>query len=237
MLNKFPKFMFLNKLRFALVLLLLVINVSAQQKQESSSYYTLSGRVAPLENNQVLLIGSAASVAFEFTGSTCAISLQSVDGFEHHNYVSLVVDGEYLGRLRIEKGSAQSFPIQVTSAKETHRLEVYKATEAANGSVLFAGTTAQVIPSKTKIKNKKKIEFIGDSITCGMGNDSNPIPCGSGEWYDQHNGYLAYGPVLSRRLDADYLLSSVSGIGMYRNWNDEHLEEAIMPDVYENLHT
>jgi hypothetical protein len=69
MLNKFPKLMFLNKLRFALVLLL-AMNVSAQQKQESSSYYTLSGRVNPLENNQVLLIGSAASVAFEFTGST-----------------------------------------------------------------------------------------------------------------------------------------------------------------------
>jgi hypothetical protein len=42
--------------------------------------------------------------------------------------------------------------------------------------------------------------------------------------------------VLSRVIDVDYLVSSVSGIGMYRNWNDENKEEPIMPEVYENLY-
>ena len=32
------------------------------------------------------------------------------------------------------------------------------------------------------------------------------------------------------------MLSSVSGIGIYRNWNDENIEEPIMPEVYENLY-
>ena len=69
-----------------------------------------------------------------------------------------------------------------------------------------------------------------------MGNDTAAIPCGTGEWFDQHNAYLAYGPVVSRALNADFVLSSVSGIGMYRNWNDENKDESIMPDVYENLY-
>ena len=37
-------------------------------------------------------------------------------------------------------------------------------------------------------------------------------------------------------MNVDYLLSSVSGIGMYRNWNNENQEEANMPDVYQNLY-
>jgi lysophospholipase L1-like esterase len=154
---------------------------------------------------------------------------------DHQNYVSLELDGKYIGRIRIEKGEIKSFPIVVLKKKKTHHLSIYKATEATNGGVLFAGTTAKLIKSPTP-KTKKKIELIGDSITCGFGNDASTIPCGSGDWFDQHNAYWAYGPILSRALDMDYVLSSVSGYGMYRNWNDEHLLEPIIPDVYENLY-
>ena len=83
---------------------------------------------------------------------------------------------------------------------------------------------------------KKKIEWIGDSITCGFGNDESDLPCGEGQWFDQHNAYLAYGPVLSRKLGVDFLLSSISGNGMYRNWNSENSEETVLPDVYNNLY-
>ena len=70
----------------------------------------------------------------------------------------------------------------------------------------------------------------------GFGNDATTIPCGTGDWFDQHNAYWAYGPILARALNADYVLSSVSGYGMYRNWNDEHKDEPIIPEVYENLY-
>ncbi|MGO4822645.1 MULTISPECIES: GDSL-type esterase/lipase family protein [unclassified Flavobacterium] len=219
-------------------LLILLLSISffsrAQTREQQSSVYHYAGRVELQESNNVLLIASASSVSFDFEGNSCEISLQSVDTYDHHNYVSLELDGEYLGRVRIEKGAVQIFPVTVTDKSKKHRLTIYKATEAANGAVLFAGTTAKVI--KSKVSNKNKIEFIGDSITCGFGNDPSEIPCGTGEWYDQHNAYWAYGPVLSRNLNVDYVLSSVSGFGMYRNWNDEHKEEAIIPDVYENLY-
>ncbi|MEI9946860.1 MAG: SGNH/GDSL hydrolase family protein [Chitinophagaceae bacterium] len=80
---------------------------------------------------------------------------------------------------------------------------------------------------------KKKIEFIGNSITCGMSNDTKEIPCGTGKWYDQHNAYWAYGPRVARTLNADFLLSAVSGIGMYRNWNSL---SPTMPQVYESAY-
>ena len=226
--------MILKKKYLLFLLLLLAFAGKAKEKENSNPYFNYSGRVEKLADDKVILIGSAASVSFNFKGNSCTISLQSVDSWEHHNYVSLELDGEYIGRLKIEKGALQSYPISVTKKKKTHHLAVYKATEASNGGILFGGTTAKL--TKGNPENKKKIELIGDSITCGMGNDLTTVPCGAGEWFDQHNAYLAYGPVLSRAVNADFVLSSVSGIGMYRNWNDEHKNESIMPDVYENLY-
>lgn len=222
--------MFLKK-NALLILFLLISLVSTSQNQNTFLY---NGRVDKLQNDQVILIGTASSVSFNFTGNECSISLQSVDAYEHHNYVQLVLDGKYIGKIRIEKGAIQSFPIKVTSNKKEHHLEIYKNTEAQSGNILFAGTTAKL--TLISSKKKKKIEFIGDSITCGAASDPSDIPCDKGEYMDHHNGYYAYGPRISREIDVDYLMSCVSGIGIYRNWNDENKDEAIMPDVYPNLY-
>jgi len=221
------------KTTFTVLLFIFTVVATAQNIEEKKNLFLHSGRVALLDENKVILIGPASSVSFDFKGNSCSILLQSA--VEHQNYVSLELDGKYIGRIRIEKGEVQSFPIVVSEKKNTHHLSIYKATEATNGGVLFAGTTAKLVESSTP-KSKKKIELIGDSITSGFGNDDSTIPCGTGDWYDQHNAYWAYGPVLSRTLDLDFVLSSVSGYGMYRNWNDEHIEEPIIPDVYENLY-
>ncbi len=217
-----------------LISFLLISAFSNAQTQNTNKTFLYEGRVDQLQNDQVILIGTASLVSFNFTGNECSISLQSVDSYEHHNYVQLVLDGKYIGKVRIEKGAIQSFPIKVTSNQKEHRLEIYKNTEAQSGNILFAGTTAKLVP--ISFKKKKKIEFIGDSITCGAASDPTEVPCDKGEYMDHHNGYYAYGPTLSRAIGADYLMSCVSGIGMYRNWNDEHKDEAIMPDVYPNLY-
>jgi hypothetical protein len=223
--------MFLKKIAFIISFLLISIVSTSQNKTTTFLY---QGRVEKLPDNKVVLVGTASSVFFNFSGNECSISLQSVDTWEHHNYVSLVLDGKYIGKLRIEKGAAQYFPIKTTSNKKEHTLEIYKTTEAHSGGILFTGTTAKL--TSISAKKKKKIEFIGDSITCGAASDPSDIPCDKGEYFDHHNGYYAYGPVLSRAIGADYLMSSVSGIGMYRNWNDENKDEGIMPDVYQNLY-
>lgn len=215
-----------------LISFLLISTFSNSQTQNSNKTFLYQGRLEKLQNDNVILIGTASSVSFNFSGNECSISLQSVE--DHHNYVQLVLDGKYIGKIRIEKGAVQSFPIKVISNQKEHRLEIYKNTEAQSGNILFAGTTAKL--TSILFKKKKKIEFIGDSITCGAASDPSDVPCDKGEYMDHHNGYYAYGPTLSRAIDADYLMSCVSGIGMYRNWNDENKDEAIMPDVYPNLY-
>lgn len=223
--------MFYKKIPLLIFFLLISIVSNAQNETNTFIY---EGRVDVLKDNKAVLIGTAASVTFNFSGKKCAVSLQSIDSWEHHNYVALELDGQYMGKVRVEKGPAQSFNIKATSKQKVHTLTIYKATEATMGNVLFIGTTAKLM-TITSVK-KKKIEYIGDSITSGAANDPSTIPCDQGEYFDHHNGYFAYGPIISRAIDVDYLMSSVSGIGIYRNWNEEGPEAPIMPAVYENLY-
>ncbi|RZK35215.1 MAG: hypothetical protein EOO61_12280 [Hymenobacter sp.] len=78
----------------------------------------------------------------------------------------------------------------------------------------------------------RKIECIGNSITCGASADESQIPCGKGVWQDQHNAYLAYGPTAARALNAQYHLSSVSGIGLMHSCCNLPI---LMPQVYNKV--
>jgi hypothetical protein len=79
---------------------------------------------------------------------------------------------------------------------------------------------------------KRKIEFIGNSITCGAGSDISAIPCGKGVWQDQHNAYLSYGVIAARKLNTQYHLSSVSGIGLMHSCCNMNI---IMPPVFDKI--
>lgn len=194
--------------------------------------YVTLGRTETLSDNTIALISAASSVSFGVRGNQCTVKAKSVDTYTHHNYVVIEVDGQYYSRNKVS--AAGTDILVMLEPGKNHTVSVYKATEASVGTVVFMGVTGKTAPVVAKAK--KKIAFIGDSITCGMGNDLSEIPCGSGEWYDQHNAYYSYAPITARTLGADFVLSSVSGMGMYRNWNDDHKDEAIMPEVYENLY-
>ncbi|MEP6467517.1 MAG: SGNH/GDSL hydrolase family protein, partial [Parafilimonas sp.] len=110
-----------------------------------------------------------------------------------------------------------------------HTIEIYKATEATTGPIIIQKITGKNLHSIAPL-NEPLIEFIGNSITCGADADTSDMPCGKGVYQDYHNAYNAYGPRVARALNANYILSSVSGIGIYRTWN---MDEPSMPQVYE----
>lgn len=194
-----------------------------------------NGRVEQDSETSGKLTGPASSVMFQFAGNQIDINLKNIPFQGYYNYISVEVDGEYIGRLKVDNSDFKTYQFKVKNKnRKIHTLKIYKATEAAMGEVYFDGSNLSVIPLQKDYR--KKIEFIGDSITCGFGNDESDKKCGEGQWFDQHNAYYAYGPILSRMLNADYLLSSVSGYGMYRNWNTEQWEESILPDVYDHLY-
>ena len=225
-------------LKFSFISVVLIVfftcketKVSMLNYQPSNELFNYSGRYEVLQDTSVGLISSASYVEFNVKGNSINIYLQteSLD----RNYYVISVNDHYNKRYKIEGDSIQKITLELPNADQ-NKIGIYKATEAFNDKIIFHGIDAEaLLPME---KKPFKIEFIGDSITCGALSDDSGIPCNEGDYQDQHNAYLAYGPRLARRFNADFVLSSVSGMGMYRNWNDENIEEAIMPQVYDHLY-
>ena len=187
------------------------------------------GRYKLNDQNYVELISSGVHFGFSFEGRECQISVM-LSNPASHSYIQYELDGVYQKRIRVEGSSHQRVVISAPG-EGMHTVWVYKATEAATGPVIIekiSGTNVKALARP----HKKLIEFIGNSITCGAAADASDVPCGKGEYHDQHNAYYAYGPRVARALGAEFILSSVSGIGIYRNWNSDG---PVMPQVYEKV--
>jgi len=165
----------------------------------------------------------------KFNGDDCALFINDEGLYGNvHNYLEVVVDGK---PYRFQTKYATNKITLHGLAKGTHTLTICKDTESGNGYLEFAGIECKKL-LQLPPKPTKKIEFIGNSITCGFGADTSEIGCGKGEWYDQHNAYMAYGPLTARALNAQWELASVSGIGMIHSCCGMKI---LMPQVYDKI--
>jgi hypothetical protein len=173
------------------------------------------------------LIGSASHAGFSFSGKQCEVDVLVPDR-NSHNYLQYELDGVYQKKVRVGGGKRQTLVIAALTGG-SHRVWLYKGTEAMSGPIFIEKISGDGL-KPLKNKSAALIEFIGNSITCGAASDTTEFPCQLGEYVDHHNAYYAYGPRTARSLGVEYRLSSVSGIGIYRNWNSDG---PTMPQVYE----
>jgi hypothetical protein len=174
---------------------------------------------------ELISSGSHFGVAFEGTECTIVVSLGPA---QQHSYIQYELDGVYGKRLRVNGSVTDTLTI-TTYTLEKHTLKIYKTTEASTGPIFIHQVIGANITS-LPTPELPIIEFIGNSITCGAAADPSEIGCGTGLYHDQHNAYLAYGPRVARSVNANFVLSSVSGIGIYRFWNKDR---PTMPAVYD----
>jgi hypothetical protein len=185
------------------------------------------GRTFLTDSGHIELISSAAHVGFSFTGTQCEIAAYINDP-TGHLYLQYELDGTYQKRIKISGDSIK--PIVIAAPENgAHTVWLFKATEALTGPIFIEKITGQGLKALQRPK-APLIEFIGNSITCGAAADPSEVACDAGVYHDQHNAYMAYGPRVARALKANFILSSVSGIGIYRNWNSDG---PTMPQVYD----
>lgn len=98
------------------------------------------------------------------------------------------------------------------NARITYAIEGYEMNPVIRGFRLPGGRLLDP-PAKGNVK----IEFIGNSITCGYGNEAPDG--GNGFSYDTENHCKTYAYLTARALDADVNVVARSGIGIYRNYN------------------
>ena len=173
------------------------------------------------------LISSAVHFGISFEGDSCEM-YASLPSWLDHNYLQYELDGVYQKRIKVIRD--QNDPIHITAnGSGKHILWIYKATEATTGAIFIEKIEGKNLRAVAN-QNAPCIEFIGNSITCGAAADASEVACGTGVYQDQHNAYYAYGPRVARALGMNYIMSSVSGIGIYRTWNQE---APSMPQVYD----
>jgi hypothetical protein len=165
-----------------------------------------------------------------FTGKTCEVLLNDEMLWGNsHNYVSVVIDDQPVKRIKLtQKVNSLRFD---HLGPGNHTIVICKSTESGVGFLEFAGIKCESILAAAD-NEKRAIEFIGNSITCGMGSDQSVVKCDKGVWYDQHNAYMSYAAQAARSLNAKWMLTSVSGIGLIHSCCDITLT---MPDVYDKI--
>jgi lysophospholipase L1-like esterase len=170
-----------------------------------------------------------AQIIFKFKGNSCIIDLTDENLWgKKLNYIQLIVDGKY-SRFKL---STKESKISLGELSDSiHSVIICKTTESNIGYLQFNGATcSQLVPSPAL--PKRKIECFGNSITCGTGSDMAEISCGKGEWQDQHNAYLSYGAQTARALNAQYHLTSASGIGLIHSCCNMAI---VMPQVFDKI--
>lgn len=168
---------------------------------------------------------SCAAVEFTFRGTHLNVSLRSGCGYEFEGlpgdpnapkratwpYLAVFLDDIPQPLRRFEIASPnETWLLYQSREAETHRIRIMKLTENNKTFLGIAAFTAEGEFLPTERPKKKRLEIVGDSITCGYG---NLIKDPARHFYSvDEDGYLAYGPIAARALDFDWSCVSVSGI-------------------------
>ena len=130
-------------------------------------------------------------ITAKFKGTRCAILINDEAAGKNHNYLEIVIDGKSPYRIKLTN-KVNVIDIPDGLADGEHTLLICKDTESNIGYIDFLGLRCDHLLAPP-VKPRRKIEYFGDSITSGTGMDLSVIPCGKGEWYDEHNAYMSYG--------------------------------------------
>jgi lysophospholipase L1-like esterase len=146
-----------------------------------------------------------------FTGEDVTVAVDT-----SHDHFRVLVDGKERATLT-KPGEARVTFTKLGQGEHVVRLE--KLTESQEGSSRFLGFfTRAGQPLKVQPRTRQ-IEFIGDSYTVGYGNISADQACTEQQVHDRTDTQQAFGPVLARRLNADYRIVAFSGRGIVRNYS------------------
>ena len=135
--------------------------------------------------------------------------------------------------LRSESDSVVTLATALPDGRHTVRLmyilEGYELYPEFWGFVLDEGKSLVEAPALPD----RKIEFIGNSITCGYGNEGTD----RNEHFDYatENHYYSYASIVARSLEAQHWVVARSGIGAYRNYGEAKTgsPRSCMPVQYE----
>ena len=181
---------------------------------------------------------SGSGIAFEVTGTYARVKIVGDDTTAGRITEGCARIGIYLnGRRVIDRLVTQPEEVITIFAGEktqSAKIAVVKLSECAMSTVGIAEiqTDGKPVPLPEK---ERKIEFIGDSITCGYGVDLEDPETAFRT--DTEDVTKAYAYQTAKMLDADYSMVSYSGYGIFSGYTEsgERNKAERVPPYYEKV--
>lgn len=194
----------------------------------SDSCIVYMGRVSRTFPDVARFTYPGVSICADFEGTSLKMKTNPASGA-----YMVEIDNFHPYRIQIGKYDsiitlAEGLPAGVHRVKLMYVIEGYELKPEFHGFYLDEGCRlvhASELPAR-------RIEFIGDSMTCGYGVESeNPKDPFT---YETENHYYTYAAETARALQAQHLVVARSGIGIYRNYNGPREgNKDCMPVMYE----
>lgn len=168
---------------------------------------------------------SATEVRLNLKGQTVKVEMDE----KGHDRWQVVVDGTPKEVIAPTAGDGVYTIDAGTSGK--HEVRLVKRTEPFVGTTRFVGfETPDGDLSAIKAK-KRRLEVIGDSITCGYGNEGP----NQNERFkpETENAYMSYASIAARSLDADVEIIAWSGRKMWPNDTVPEIYDMVLPSEKE----
>ncbi len=193
--------------------------------------------------------GNSATVRFQGTSRVTA-KLRLPGAIPQDQVFVFVVDGRPEKRMVTVKNDASGKPtlepeenyvIDGLDPNVPHEVTIYKNTEAQKGAAIFKGFDLNGGTLLPPTRRPRRIEFIGDSIICGYGNEGKNatcpyenkvrdaiVPAADGQKERvvpitvplTENQYLSFTSIAARELDADATTICWSGKGVRKNYKE-----------------
>jgi lysophospholipase L1-like esterase len=162
--------------------------------------------------------GVSVRIKFEGTELRATIDDSGAGTATTTNYLDVVVDGGDPVAFEVT-GASTEYVLAEGLSEGEHEVLLWKRTEASVGTMQIQGFRLRgdtLLPAQGP---SRRLEFIGDSVTCGYGNEvSTTTPDDFPFTSANENSHLAYGAVTASLLSAEYMGVSYSGRGMSRNY-------------------
>lgn len=178
--------------------------------------------------------GVTISAEFNGTKIHAIIKDYAAGGTTTTNYYNVILDDTIFYRLKVNKiDTVYSLVDQLPAGK--HSISLIKRTESSVGKSSFGGF---IIENGDIINPKQlpnfKMEFIGDSWTCGYGNEVKTTSPNTGFHSINEDNTKAWGYILAKRFNSQYHATAISGRGMYRN--NTGSKNGTLPIEFNNIH-
>lgn len=163
---------------------------------------------------------SGTGFRFKFWGDTLGLRLEN-KGYNDFdtNYVSVFIDGEE--QVIALANTDSIYRVAGGLSNAYHQFELRKRTESRVGRITFHGIVLRdAFPLRPSEKKKRFIEFVGNSITCGYGNQISSNEPKFLHFTPSNENFLeSYAAKTAIHFDADYRIIAYSGIGITRDYS------------------